>query len=302
MEKLQTFGVPADLCLWLLSFLTERPQYVKTQQETSSILTLNTGAPQGCVLSPVLFILYTSDLQWSSDTDSVSILKYADDTAIIGLIKDDECDEYMKCIDFVKHWCDSCFLELNVNKTKEVIFDFRRSKFSYGSVKIDSKSVEIVPVYKYLGLSVDHNVTFKDHVELKLKQSNKRLYCIRQMKKNKVKKKLIEMFYNAMIPSVLLYACSGFFNLLTKSLKHDLDRPRRICTKLIGDGENLVKQDVMYKNATLSLAAKIIKDHDHPLCSQYVLLRSGRRYRLPRIRTSRFRSTFVPSSLIIMNE
>ena len=167
------------------------------------------------MLSPVLFILYTSDLQWSSDTDSVSILKYADDTAIIGLIKDDECDEYMKCIDFVKHWCDSCFLELNVNKTKEVIFDFRRSKFSYGSVKIDSKSVEIVPVYKYLGLSVDHNLTFKDHVELKLKQCNKRLYCVRQMKKNKVKKKLIEMFYNAMIPSVLLYACSGFLNLVT---------------------------------------------------------------------------------------
>ena len=123
---------------------------------------------------------------------------------------------------------------------------------------------------------------------------------IRQMKKNKVKKKLIEMFYNAMIPSVLLYACSGFLNLVTKTLKHDLDRPRRICLKLIGDGENLLKPDIMYKNATLSLAAKIIKDQDHPLCSQYVLLPSGRRYRLPRIRTSRFRSTFVPSSIILM--
>ena len=159
-----------------------------------------------------------------------------------------------------------------------------------------------MPVYKYLGLSVDHNLTFKDHVELKLKQCNKRLYCVRQMKKNKVKKKLIEMFYNAMIPSVLLYACSGFLNLVTKTLKHDLDRPRRRCSKLIGDSENLVKPDIMYKNATLSLAAKIIKDQYHPLCSQYVLLPSGRRYRLPRIKTSRFRSTFVPSSIILMNE
>ena len=56
MNKLNHLDVPLNLQLWILDYLLERPQYVKTLSEQSSIITLNTGAPQGCVL----FLYYSS--------------------------------------------------------------------------------------------------------------------------------------------------------------------------------------------------------------------------------------------------
>ena len=56
-----TLGLSITLCNYILDFLTSRPQRVRIGSHTSSTLALNTGAPQGCVLSPLLFTLRTHD-------------------------------------------------------------------------------------------------------------------------------------------------------------------------------------------------------------------------------------------------
>jgi hypothetical protein len=53
--KLRTLGVNTSLCNWILDFLTDRPQVVRVGNNTSTKLILNTGAPQGYVLSPLLY-------------------------------------------------------------------------------------------------------------------------------------------------------------------------------------------------------------------------------------------------------
>ncbi len=62
VAKLQTLGLNRSLCSWILDFLTGRSQVVRMGNNTSSPLILNTGAPQGCVLSPLLYSLYTTRL------------------------------------------------------------------------------------------------------------------------------------------------------------------------------------------------------------------------------------------------
>ncbi len=57
VAKLQTLGLNRSLCSWILDFLTGRIQVVRMGNNTSSPLTLNAGAPQGCVLSPLLKVL-----------------------------------------------------------------------------------------------------------------------------------------------------------------------------------------------------------------------------------------------------
>ena len=103
VDKPLRLHVPPDLCLWVLDFLTNGRQFVKLDDVQSSLRTLSTGAPQCCVISPVLFIIYTNDLYIDS-TNNI-ILKYADDTVIVGLITD--CDEllYRQEIVKVKTWC-----------------------------------------------------------------------------------------------------------------------------------------------------------------------------------------------------
>ena len=94
VTKLRSLGLSDALCRWILDFLTGRPQVVKAGRHTSSSLTLNTGAPQGCVLSPLLYSLYTYDCV--STADSNTIIKFADDTVVIGPVQNNDEAAYLR--------------------------------------------------------------------------------------------------------------------------------------------------------------------------------------------------------------
>ena len=70
--------------MWILDFLQDRPQSVRIGKQTSKEITLNVDAPQGCVLSPLLFSLFTNDSV--SLEPSVVTIKLSDDTTLEGLI------------------------------------------------------------------------------------------------------------------------------------------------------------------------------------------------------------------------
>ena len=79
ITKLRILGLNTSLCNWILDFLTGHPQVVRVGNNTSAMLILNTGAPQGCVLSPLLYSLFTHDCMAMHASNS--IIKFADDTA-----------------------------------------------------------------------------------------------------------------------------------------------------------------------------------------------------------------------------
>ncbi|KAI3365909.1 hypothetical protein L3Q82_000731 [Scortum barcoo] len=71
---------------------------------TSSTLTLNTGAPQGCVLSPLLYSLFTHDCVATHSSNTIG--KFADDdTTVIGLITGDDETAYREEVRALTSWC-----------------------------------------------------------------------------------------------------------------------------------------------------------------------------------------------------
>ncbi len=126
--KLSDLGLNTSLCDWIQDFLTARPQVVKVGQFTSNSITLNVGAPQGCVLSPLLYSLYTHDCV--SSHSSTSIVKFADDTVVLGLINNDDEAAYLDEVERLTSWCQDNCLSLNVSKTKELIVDSGRDSSS----------------------------------------------------------------------------------------------------------------------------------------------------------------------------
>ena len=80
ITKLRTLGLNTTLCNWILDFLKGRPQVVSVGSNISATLIINTGAPQGCMLSPLLYSLFTHDCV--ARHDSNTIIKFANDTAV----------------------------------------------------------------------------------------------------------------------------------------------------------------------------------------------------------------------------
>jgi hypothetical protein len=74
IPKLRILGLNTSLCNWILVFLMGRPQVVRVGNNTSATLILNTGALQGCVLSPLLYSLFTHDC--TARQDSNTIIKF----------------------------------------------------------------------------------------------------------------------------------------------------------------------------------------------------------------------------------
>ncbi len=113
VAKLQTLGLNRYLCSWILDFLTGRSQVVRMGNNTSSPLILNTGAPQGCVHT---LATHSSNV----------IVKFADDTTVIGLITDNDEMAYREEVSTLTKWCQVNHLSLNIDKTKQLVVDFRR--------------------------------------------------------------------------------------------------------------------------------------------------------------------------------
>ena len=84
-DKFLGRGVATSLTSWIIDYLTARPQYVRMGRCVSGTRECSFGAPQGTVLAPFLFTLYTSDFRYSSE--SCHIQKYSDDTAVVACVR-----------------------------------------------------------------------------------------------------------------------------------------------------------------------------------------------------------------------
>lgn len=94
-------GVNSNLLLWIFSNLSQRPLYTKIKHAKSNVIHTRPGAPHRCVLSPTLFTLDANDCK--SSFLICTILKYAEDTAIVGKIINDNCNDYTAQVNsFVK--------------------------------------------------------------------------------------------------------------------------------------------------------------------------------------------------------
>ena len=131
-----------------------------------------TGAPQGCVLSASLFTIYESDHE--TDDNRCVIIKYADDTVIIGLLTDEDdpnANFYTSEIERFNAWCKHNFLNLNVNKTKEMIIDYRIDKPELIPIKISGQAVDVVKAHKYLGTIVGDKLDGDENINNVYKKS-----------------------------------------------------------------------------------------------------------------------------------
>ena len=299
MQKLMSMALNPNIILWVQQFLTGRLQRVCLGSTRSGTIRTNTGAPQGCVISPVLFTLYTNDCV--STHDSCEIIKYADDTAILGKLSTNpgRHADYLNCITDFTDWCTANFLELNVSKTKELIFDFRRSQCPVQPVTIGTDTVEIVNEYKYLGTIIDNQLNWSSNIRQLYSKCQQRLYFLRKLNEFHIDHTIMHLFYTSVIQSIFAFCILVYYGNASSRDIHKVHRIIKQAQKVTQCQCQSIHE--IYNIVCTRKVRLIVGDEAHPLHQFYSKLRSGIRFKSMRGRTKRYLTSFVPASITHFN-
>ena len=294
VQKLSILGLGSSLSTWVLDFLRNRPQCVRMGDHTSATLTLSTETPQGCVLSPFLYSLFTYDCTTIHPTNTM--VKFADDTAVVGLITNNNETAYREEIQHLTQWCSHNNLDLNTTKTKEMIIDFRRARrVEHSALCVRGEEVERVDCFTYLGVHISSDLTWSKNISHQVGKAQQRLYFLRKLKQAHLPQNLLINFYRATIESLLTYCCTVWFASCTVENRRDLQRVVRMAEKVIGT--TLPPLSDLYAGQLCKKASCISKDPTHPGHVLFAPLPSGRRYRTIKTHTNRLRNSFYPQAV-----
>lgn len=162
----------------LQSYITDRVFRIRQEDAYSEINEIKAGVPQGSVLGPVLYLLYTSDIP---ELDNNTIATFADDTAIMGVgaTHAEAAEKVQVAISKIHDW--TVQWRIKLNETKSVHVNFTNKKEEYHPIVINNKIIPYENTAKYLGMTLDAKLRWKAHVKKKkdeLELRYKRMYWL----------------------------------------------------------------------------------------------------------------------------
>ncbi|KAM9817931.1 uncharacterized protein ACBT44_008375 [Syngnathus typhle] len=239
---------------------------------------------------------WTSSVRGHSDN---RIVKFADDTTLVGLITKGDETQYRLEVDLLTTWCRDNNLLLNVDKTKEIVVDFRKGHTQHLPLTIDGAVVERVSSAKFLGVHISEDLSWSTNTASLTKKARRRLYFLRKLRRASAPPAVMTTFYRGTIESVLSSCIAVWGGGCTDYNLKALQRIVNTAGKIIGASLPSLKD--IYTSHLTRKAATIVSDVSHPTHSLFELLPSGKRYRSLRSRTTRLSNSFILQADRILN-
>ena len=256
-----TFGIRGSALKWFESYLSNRIQSVIIGDATSVERTLPFGVPQGSVLGPELFVLYTKSVGNIIKSHDLDYQLYADDSQMYDTTQNitmkEKVDKYERCVTDLKEWMSQNRLKLNAEKTEAVLIGSKkqRMKIDQKHIEIEGSNIDFKENARNLGVIIDSGLNMTDHVK-NLKRSIlfelKKISSIRDVLTNDACKKLVVS---------LLFSKLDYCNsLLSNTAAENISRLQSI--------QNNAARLVMKKNRRDDAALLLYQLHWLPVCQR----------------------------------
>ena len=178
ITKLSSYGIDGEILTWITEYLKERTQIVQVNGESSRSADVVSGIPQGTVLGPLLFVIYINDIL---DTIKSKGLLFADDAKIYRAISSKEdALELQGDLTRLEEWTDRWLLRfhpgkchcLTIGKLENIMYCHR---YQVGGTEIEHTFEE-----SDLGVIIDYELTFAEHIAQKVRKANSIVGIIRR--------------------------------------------------------------------------------------------------------------------------
>jgi len=324
LRKLQDVGASTSVLQWFNSYLTNRYQVVRIHSTVSNPIPIEYGVPQGSILGPLLFSIYVNDLPEAPRNCSTEC--YVDDTKLFVSFHSQDTqrivEEMNEDLLGVRNWCFRNRLLLNPDKTKLIVFGSRQMTSKLHDFRLSLLGKDISPVQsaKDLGVILDSNLTFDDHIKTIVSECIARLAQISRVKHCLDRTSLLTVI-NALVFSKLYYCSNVWANTTEKNIRK-LQAVQNYACRIVSGARKYdhvtphlkslswlpVKDQLYYRQATM--AFKCISGHAPKyLTSQFITreqvtkrtTRSGQKLDIPFFKTASGQRTFYYRTIGLWN-
>ena len=237
LRTLRDLGVKGSAFKWFECYLSNREQIVCIGRESSTPQKLKCGVPQGSVLGPVLFTVYTSSLGQLFRSHSMNYHFYADDSQLYLLFQPHDIATTVRkveeCITSVRQWMLQKSLKMNDSKTEVLLISSKQlaRKINCPSIIIGDSGVAPSVVAKSLGVIMDRHALMEEHITSVCKSARFHLYNIGRIRKY-ITREATEQLIHALITSKLDYCNALLYGLPNKQI-HRLQRLQNIAARIV---------------------------------------------------------------------
>lgn len=240
----------------LKSYLTNRHFLVKQGSEYTDLYPIQSGVPQGSVLGPTLYLLYTADLPITRLT---TVATFADDTAILSSHTDPRlASRYLQNnLNMIEVWLKKWRIKVNASKSVHVTFTMRRETCT--PVKINNCELPQSDDAKYLGIHLDRKLTWRKHIFTKRKQLGLKLRKLYWMigRKSKLSLENKILLYKAILKPIWTYGIQ-LWGTASKSNISILQRFQNKVLRAIVDAPYYISNEVIQRDIPLESINEVI--------------------------------------------
>ena len=299
--KLQSSGISGKVATWIEDYLSNRKQLTVIKTESSEVLDVSMGVPQGSLLGPRLFTVYTNDLPKAVKSGQVEM--YADDTTAfsIGENIDDVCIKLQETLKEINDWCTKHKLTVHPTKTHVLIMKRHKLIGPLPEMKLGENSLEYTDVTECLGVKIDNSLNWKAQTEKVGKAFAAKVKTIRSM--SYLPKDILEEIYFRTVIPVVLYIIAVWGNCSMGAMT-GIERIHRTAARIIHKLDTNIPSDqvlqvakwdsvdYMYKKRLITLMHRVKAGTINPRISSFFEeencrynLRNNKDFQIPQIRS-----------------